>query len=108
LNVFNVLNTNELLDKYYLKRWRRDAKDGTNMVSQKGSQVTVEASIANRCGSLMRTYSNILIIASQSSQGYEYAQKMTDEFKHKGEELCKITTMRKKKSNDVNEMPESS
>jgi hypothetical protein len=65
----------------------KDAKNGTNVVSQEGSQVTAEAGIANRYGSLMRTYSNILSIASQSSQGYEYAQKMADEFKHKVEEF---------------------
>ena len=74
------MNIKQLPEKYYLKRWRKDAKAGREVPVERLNELNPELDMANRYSSLIRTYNSLLSRASQSHRAYKYVIELAKEF----------------------------
>ena len=80
IKVLDFMNIKQLPEKYYLKRWRKDAKAGKEIPVERLNELNPKLDMANQYSSLIRTYNSLLSRASQSHRAYKYAIEFAKEF----------------------------
>ncbi|XP_078158902.1 protein FAR1-RELATED SEQUENCE 5-like [Carex rostrata] len=87
IKVLDTMNIKQLPEKYYLKRWRKDAKTGRAVPVEKENEFNPKVDMANWFSSLIRTYTSLLSRASQRHGAYKYALQLAKEFMLNVEEI---------------------
>ncbi|RWW49038.1 hypothetical protein BHE74_00044849 [Ensete ventricosum] len=74
MKVLDYKNIKEIPEKYILKRWRKDVKDGILINKYDGSnEIDPTVAIANRYASLGRVYLHIIAKGSKCQEAYDIA-----------------------------------
>lgn len=87
LKALDFMNIKRLPEKYYLKRWQKNAKTGKN-IALLDTEIRSEVHMAKRYSVLMRTFTSIFSTSSQSDKAYRYVLGIAKGVMSKVEELA--------------------
>ncbi|CAL9198936.1 unnamed protein product [Musa hybrid cultivar] len=84
MKVLDYKNIKEIPEKYILKRWRKDVKDGVLINKYDGTnEIDPTVAIANRYASLGRVYLHIIAKGSKCQEAYDIAIEEADKLARK-------------------------
>jgi zinc finger SWIM domain-containing protein 3 len=104
IKVLDFMNIKQLPERYFLRRWRKDAKKGKKVfIPEIEIESESEVNLAQIYSSMMQTFGTICFIASQSEKACKYLLQVTQEVMRNVEEI--ISKENRGYQKDYNQAP---